>query len=178
MLTRHRFLMMSELIIHPNMKQQGFTLVELLIFMAIYSVLIVILTGIFVSIIDVKLRSEATSDVQTDANYILARLDYDFSQASAISLPAILGTPANTLRLTVNGNNYTYTLNQGNLELQTNIDTNSLNSYNTTVSDFNVLRLGNTGGKNAVKISFTLTSTIADNNQFEVKNFSSTLGIR
>lgn len=158
--------------------KKGFTLVELLIFMAIYSVLIVMTTNILTSTIDIKLQSEATSSVQEDGNFILARLTHDMSQATDIVTP-VLGTPSSTLQLTINGVNHTYQLNTNNLQITNSLGTDNLNSYSTRISNLNFTRLGNSGGKNAVQVSFTLTSrTTNTNGSVESKNFLTTLGLR
>jgi len=161
--------------------QKGFTLVELLLYMGILSVMLSILVTIFVTAIDVQLESEATSAVQRDGTYILARLAYDVHRASSISVPPSLGADSTNLKILVGGVNYTYSIDGSeNLTLFNDIEINNLNSYDSKVSALTVKRLGNAGGfEDTLKINFTLTSrTKRTGARYEKKDFETILALR
>lgn len=144
--------------------KKAFTIVELIIYMGLLSILLVIITNIFLSVLDMQTESESTSIVQIDARYILSRLSYDIHRASAVS------TDGGSLVLTVDGSPFTYAISNGILTLSGT----QLTSYPTQISNFSVVRLGNLGinAKPSIKISFTLSD------QAESQSYQSTIGIR
>src|SRR3990167_7290655 len=85
----------------------GFTIVELVIYMGLFSILLVVMTQLFISTLKVQLSSESTSNVEQDSRFILARMMFDTQNASDIVIPATLGAaPGNTLHIRVSGNDY------------------------------------------------------------------------
>jgi Tfp pilus assembly protein PilW len=72
--------------------QDGFTIVELLIYMGLLVIMIVIFTQIFVSILDNQLRSTNTSNVADDGRYIYSRFIYDVNRADSIASPSAFGS--------------------------------------------------------------------------------------
>jgi len=169
------------------LNSKAFTLVELLVFMGIFAILIVVLTQIFLSALNVQLESQATSSVQQDGRYILARLAYDINRAKNITEPVTPGTSSHQLQLTIEGSNYKYAAISGNL-LTLTVDTGTpiqLNSFQTTISnisDLNFKRVGagSTNGttKDSIQINFTLTSSSKSQSGAEVKKFQTTAGVR
>lgn len=171
---------MSLLTIRSNMKKQkGFSLIEMLVYMGIFSILLITLMQFFGSILDVKLESEATSSVTQDGRFIISRLSYDIHRTSTLPTP---GTQDTSLTLSIDSTNYTYSLNGDNLEIKNNAtnETNQLNSADTTVSNLSFKTLGVLGGtNNTVQVSFRLKSKViktGGNNQTEV--FQTTIGKR
>ena len=160
--------------------QKGVTVVELLLYMSILSILLTILTSVFVSALDVQLESNAASSVEQDGNYILARLSYDVHRAQSINIPAINGAVSDSFQIVVNGVNYTYSADaNNNLILTNNLGANNLNNYGTSISSFLAQRLGNAGGiENTLRINFTLTSRTKRISGYEVKNFQTNLSLR
>ncbi len=162
------------------LKQKGYTLIELVIYIGILAILLGVLSSIFTSIVDVQLESSATSSVNQDGRYLLSKLVYDVKNASAIVVPSTPGTSSSTLQLTINSINYTYSVN-GSSNLQvvngTTGETNVLNSYDTSVSGLTFLHIGNGGSSDNVRVSFTVTGkTIERNGVHETKSFQTTLG--
>lgn len=160
--------------------QKGITLVELILYMSILSILLTILTSIFISALDVQSESNAVSSVEQDGNYILARLNYDIHRAERINIPPSNGETASSFQIVIGGVNYTYSVDvNNNMVLANNLGTNNLNNYGTSVSAFSVQRLGNVGGvENTLKINFMLTSRTKRISGFETKNFQTNLSLR
>ncbi len=159
-------------------EKKGFTLIELLLFMGIITVLLLVLTQIFISVLDIQKESSATSSVQQDGTLILNRLMYDITRADSITIPSSLGQQTSSLQFVVGGINHTYAINNGNLLLTDNIDANQLNGFDTIVSDISFLRLGNANGKNTIRVGFTVTSKVAQAKGAEVRSFQTTIGLR
>lgn len=180
--------MMSVLTIHLKMRlmilkkikmgEKGSTLIEMLLYMGLLSILLVILTDIFISILDVRLESESTSQVEQDGRFILSRLSYDLNRAEAISSPANLGDTANSLLLTVGGVTYNYTLSGGNLQLNNGSTADNLNGSETNLSNITFQKLGNSGGKETVDIQFTINSVTQRAQGSESRTFQTTVGRR
>lgn len=159
--------------------EKGITIVEMLLYMGILSVLLSILTSIFVSALDVQSESEAASSVVQDGNYIIGRLAYDIRRAQSINIPA-LGETNNNFQIVIDGVNYSYNLDANeNLTLTNNLGVNNLNNYGTNASAFSVQRLGNPGKvEDTLRISFTLTGRAQRVSGSEVRNFQTNLALR
>lgn len=162
----------------PKTSQRGFTLVELLLYMSLLSVLLIVLTDIFASALSLQRETESFSAVEQDGRFIISRLQYDIGQASAIVSPSTLGTPANSLQITVNGISYTYSLNNGNVQLVNNNGTDVLNSYDATASAFTVTRLGNSLGKNSIQVNFTMVGRTKPESGPQTRSFQTIIGTR
>jgi hypothetical protein len=158
--------------------QSGFTITELLVYMGILSIILVILLEIFVSVLSVKTESKSTSSVHQDGRFILSRLMYDINRAQSIKIPANLGEEADTLKVGVDGIDYTFFENGGSLWLENDMGVDQLNSVGTAVSDLGFRRLGNINGKNTVKVNFKLTSKVRRETGHEEEYFQTTIGLR
>ena len=161
-------------------RSEGFTLVEMLMYMGIFMILLVIFLQLFSSILDVSLESQSTSAVSIDGKYILARLAYDIQNATSVVTPANVGDSRNSLEVISNGADEDFVLSSNNLVLN-NISANTfdnLNSAETTVSNLSFTRLGSQNGKPTITISFTLTGTAKRTSGLEVRNFTTTIGLR
>ena len=165
-----------------NLKK-SFTIIELIIFMGVLSILLFVLTDVFISSLDVKSQSQSQAGLQQDGRYILAKLIYDINRGSAISDPAI-GIESNSLTIVINGENQTYSLINGILRLTNNLGNFNLNSFQTQVSDLKFLHLGNPvtverpNPKDNIRISFSLTSNKIINSGQEVVSYQTTAGLR
>ncbi len=161
---------------------RGFTLVELLLYIGIFSILVVTLFQLFTSIIDTQVQSQSSSSVFLDGQYILNRFRYDIERTKSIIAPSSSGAQGTTVQISIDGVTYIYTLTNGNITLTNNATstTDQLNSLNTTVSNLNFTRLSDTQGKNTdtLIISFRLTSNIIERKGLNTQNFKTTIGIR
>lgn len=156
----------------------GFTVVELIIYMGLLTVLLTVITQMFLSVIDVQLESEATPSIQQDGRFIVARLSHDIKRAEDITYPISLGASGGSLQLTMNSVPYTYSVVSGNLQLNDNTNTDIINSYDSIISGLTFQRLGNAGGDNTIKITFTLTSRTVPKSGPKTQNFETTVGLR
>lgn len=157
---------------------RGFTLIELILYMGLFSIFLISLTQIFSSALELKLESEATSSVQQDSRYILERLSYDINRADSITTPSSIGLEDSTLAVVISGQTFSYSMNGNDLELTNPNGTFRMNGYNTSVSDLSFTRLGNSGGKNSIGISYTVNSLAIQNKGTETKTIQTTVGIR
>ncbi len=165
-----------------NLKK-AFTLIELLIFMGVLSIILFVLSDIFTASLAAKTQSYAHTSLQQDGRFILAKLVYDINQASTITSPTI-GNSDNNLIIIINGSNHQYRLNNGNLELVNDFGVNTLNSLSTEVTSLQFLHLGNPATdekpypKDNVRINLTLRSKITTQQGQPVINLQTTAGTR
>ncbi len=176
--------MISPSIMHHKNRKGGFTLIELVLFMGLMSILLMVIIDVFNTVLTVQLDSEKTTYTATDSRYIYTRLLYDIHRAKSINLPASLGTSGSSLQLTIfeggADRTFTYTVNSTThmLTLTNYLGTIELNSPNTTISGLSFTRLGNVNGKNSVQLSFTTTSVAKSRSINEVQTYQTTIGLR
>lgn len=163
---------------YPKTLKKGFTVVELLLYMAIMTVFLTVLTDIFTSVSGVKTESEMSSSVAQDNTFILARLMYDIQRANSIIIPSAAGLQSTSMELSIGGGSYTYALNNGNLELTSPAGSDNLNGFNTIVSGLNFARIGNGGTTDTIQISYTITSRQTGKSGSESKTVQTTVGLR
>jgi type II secretory pathway pseudopilin PulG len=164
--------------IHAKHSKKGFSLIELVIYLGLVSVLLLVLTETFSLIIQARLDAQSTSSVEENANYILAKLSYDFNRASAINSPSSYGVATSSAQFVIGGVNYTYSLNNGTLQLVNDSGTNTLNSITTTISNLQFIKIG-TNNINTYKINFTVTSLAqSTSGKKEVKDYEVVLATK
>lgn len=162
-------------------KNLGSTLIELLLYMMIFSILTVALFQLFVMIIETQLESQSTSSVLVDGQYVLNRFNYDIKRAKNIISP-MTGGQSSTLELSIDTTTYIYTLTNGNITIASSgaQTSDQLNSTNTNVSDLSFTHLGDTQGNNTdtITISFNINSNVSRQGGPQSENFKTTFGIR
>lgn len=168
--------------------QRGITLIELLLYMGIFSLLLMVFVQLFGTIVNVSLESQATSAVAQDGRYMLNQITSTLHQANTITQPSGLGVAnaGSTLQFTTqDGVTYTYSLSsdpvgQKKLLLSDGVTTEQINSAGTTVSNLSFTRLETSGtsGESTVTVSFMLTSTTREQKGYEQKTFTTTVGQR
>lgn len=160
---------------------KGFTLIELILYMGLFSILIGILTSVFMSILNNQLHAETIASTDENGRYLLQRLTYDINKSKTINTPVTSGMQTNNLQLTINNINYSYSLDvNGNVQIKditNNLGPYNLNDYDTTVSAMTFKRIGSAGGANTIQVGFTVISTIA-NKTNQSKSFVTTIGNR
>ena len=164
---------------NPSAKSQsGFTLVELLIYMGLLTILIVIFTQIFISIIENQLSSTNTSNVADDGRYIYSRFIYDVGRADSIIEPELFGSSSANLILVINGENHTYSTSSGNLVISNPSGTYNLNGYGSSISNLLFTKVGTDSAKDTVRINFTISGNITKEGIADEQNFQTTGGLR
>lgn len=156
----------------------GFTLVEMLIYLGLLSIFLLLMVDLFVAILNIRSESEVNGAVEQDSSFILSRIQYDLARADSIQEPAALGVSGSRLRLTINGAAYIYDLTEGDLSLTDGTGIGNLNSSETSVSALSFLRTGNPGGKDLVRVSFTVSGKLLNARQNKSKIIQASLGTR
>ncbi len=156
----------------------GFSLIELLIYMAFFSVILVISTDILVTVLDARSEANAADAVDYDGQYILSRLAYDVGRSSNILLPENLGDRSTSLELIIDGENYTYSLNDGYLQLTSGASSDNLNGNRTVVDSVSFQKIGNPLGKETLVFQLTISSAGLTQGRTEVRSYQTVFGRR
>ena len=164
--------------------KKAFTLIELLIYMGLLSIFLIVLTNVFVSILDVQRESQATSAVEQDGRYILIRIAHDLTQADSIGAPS--GPVGSELTFHIQGKAFKYKLIAGNLTREGGSgncdligDNCPLNSSETTITSLNFTNINNgSSSKDTVQVQFTIQSKTSRPQGPEVRTFQATIGRR
>lgn len=158
--------------------KQAFTLIELILFLGLFTIILGVLTNLFSVIVDTQSEVQSTSAVETDTKFIEARLMHDIQRAESIDMPVSIGAQSGNLILTIDGEEYEYTISNGNLEINTDTTTDMLNSLYTEVTSISFQRFGNIGGKHAIKLDMTIDSRNETAAGQESKTIETMIGIR
>lgn len=161
-----------------KIRQTGATLVELLIVMGLLSSLLIVVATVFTSAVDQQQLSRNYSSVTSNGRFIMARLNYDISRASAVTTPATLGSSSASLVMTVSSSAYTYSLSGNDLQLNDSSSTANLNDNTVKISNVSFQRFGNAGGKPTITYSFTVTGLSFTHNVNSAQTFTSTVELR
>jgi hypothetical protein len=153
--------------------QKGTSMPELLVYMGLLTVLLLILTEIFVSMLNLRLKSQIESMVDQDGKYVMSRMIYDIGRADGITTPAVSGATTNSLSLDIGGENYTYSVSEGKIQLTDGQGTYSLTGSETEIPELIFTRYGKT-----VKITFLVKSVGISNTGEEERVYKTSLGIR
>jgi prepilin-type N-terminal cleavage/methylation domain-containing protein len=159
-------------------RESGFTLVELLLTMGLLSIFLLILTTIFTATLDTQTQSESYSAVSQDGRFVLARISYDVMRAATVTTPAALGGSGASLGLTIGSTAYTYALSGSTLQLTDGTGTANLTGGDVSMSALTFQRIGNSGGKDTIRVTFTLTSVATAHSGADVQTFTTTVGRR
>jgi len=141
---------------------KGFTIVELIIYMALLTGFLLVLLDIFTTTLNFKLQSESTSALNQDARFILGSLNYNVYNAGSASVPS-------SSKLSLDSGARVYELSSGDLLL----NSVKLNSLDTKVDSISFTKIGTT-----IRISYTLESLIVPPGAARTQTINTTLGLR
>ena len=165
--------------------QEGVSLIELLLYFALLSIVLLIAIDLMIRSGEFSLESSAKNNIQADGSFMTHRLSYDIHRSTAISTPAALGDAGSTLVLTIGGETHTYTLLGQSLQYtkQTpppgaSTQTGNLNSDLTKINSITFQRLGNVGGKPTIKITFEIEDIQGEKGKLVKNTFETAVGIR
>src|SRR5258706_8895512 len=116
-----------------HLPSRGFTIVELLIYMALLTIFLLVLLDIFTTTLNFKLQSEASSVLNQDARAILANFNYNIYNAGSATVPL-------TSQLSLDSGAKIYQLSNGDLLL----NSVQLNSQDTKIDSINFTKIAKT----------------------------------
>lgn len=158
--------------------RHGITLVELLIYLGISTIMLVVVSEFFVSILDESMEAQNYSSVQSDGIYVLNRFKNALNNADAVTIPTTLGSTSDELVLTVGGTTHRYHLSEGKILFNDGTGDYLVSNLDTQISSLSFTRTGNIGGKPVILIEFTSSSGVENTPQREETTFKGAGGLR
>jgi Tfp pilus assembly protein PilW len=160
------------------LNKKGITIVELLIYLGLATIMLVVLSELFVSILDESTKTQNYSAVQTDGRYIMARLKYGINNADSITVPASLGETSAELTTTVGSTQFHYYVNGDKFYLNDGTGDYLISNLDTKITELEFVRQGNTDGKPMISVSFKAASSVSGTAQYESQTFVGAGGLR
>jgi hypothetical protein len=153
---------------------QAFTLVELLIYMSLFTGFLMLLSALFVSILDTQLSASINSHLDQDSSYLISRLQYDIYRAESISTPTNRGDESDSLVLELASSSISYSLSDNQLLITENGQSYNLLNPSLMVSNTSFKKLGNENGSSTITVDLEIT----DLANRQTKQLHFTLGLR
>ncbi len=138
--------------------RQGTTFVEVLLYIALLSIVIVFITDIILQTLNFMIESRNISYLDSDARFISTKLRNDLRKADTISVPTTIGETSNSITFEYESDNYTYSLSDGILQITDPNGTYRINSDQTTVSSFSVTNRSYALGATTLDFDIVLNS--------------------
>lgn len=101
-----------------NELQKGFSLLELLIYIAILAIISTFVTGAFFSINQGRARVEAATEVNSNLRFAIEKMSQEIKSASTVLVPATAGATSTSIQLAVGGSQLTYCMPDGHIRRQ------------------------------------------------------------
>ncbi|OGM93720.1 hypothetical protein A2524_01295 [Candidatus Wolfebacteria bacterium RIFOXYD12_FULL_48_21] len=101
-----------------NNLRKGFSLLELLLYIAILAIIMTFITGAFFSINQGRARVEAATEVNSNMRFAVDKIAQDIKAASAVAVPATASATSTALQLTVDGTSVQYCVLVGRIRRQ------------------------------------------------------------
>jgi prepilin-type N-terminal cleavage/methylation domain-containing protein len=99
-----------------RIETEGFTLVELLLTIALLSIAVGVTTDIILSITKSYSKTEMANELEQNANFVSLKLEKELRNASSVTVPATVDAPSSTLTfVTTDGLVVTYNLDASGL---------------------------------------------------------------
>ena len=149
---------------HHNQKNSGYTIIEMLLYIAIFSLIIGSRLSVEMSIANQRIQNQVTQEVDNQGNMAINNITQNLRNASTINTPTPTNTSAslsyNTATASFNPSIYDSIADQGVNKLRFRAGSNPaeyLTSSRVTMSNLSFSNRAIVGGRDSIYISFTLT---------------------
>jgi Tfp pilus assembly protein PilW len=143
-----------------KLNHTGYTLIELLLYSAVISSLLLALTAFFALTSDSRIKNQTINQVDQQGSYVMDNITQTIRNASSITSPAAAAS-ASSLTLVVPTASLSPTvfgLSSGTLQVTEGTSSAvSLTNSNVTLSNLTFTNLTRSGTKGIMRVSFTLT---------------------
>jgi len=157
--------------------KKGFTLVETLVYFTLLSIILLILTDLFLTISDSFLEARARGKLEIEGERTLRRMTYDIRRTDSVISPPNPGDISSTLELDVNGITLIYSLNGSTIELDDG-SVNSVTGNPILVQQLTFANVSTASAKPTIKINFSLESTTTTKAGAESMDFETVVSTR
>jgi len=159
----------------------GFSLLELLIYVAILSVLVVVVSNAFISLSKAKVQSEVRGEIHDSIRFAMDKIKLDIKNASSVINPSS-GTDS-TLVVVVSGVNITYDVAGGFLRRRDGTDEPiNVTGDNIVVDSLSFTLINNTNPilnqtTTAVQINMTMHYNSSNSDSLYSNSFQTTVSL-
>ena len=139
--------------------RSGFTVIELLIFSAIFSIIAVSFFGVLVSVIQIQMRQTAVVEVNQQSQFLLETIQRSVERSSFIELSSDAATTTLKLRMASSTVDPTYIYLSGTAVYYKETDSGTvqaLTSDKVNVSNLSFTKRANPPGHDSVNVVFTI----------------------
>lgn len=112
---------------------RGVSLMEFVIYIALVSIILLVISSAFVSISRSGSRVESKTEVNSSIRFAMNKIVGDVKTASAVSIPTVVNGTASTLQLTVGADTILYDVSSGQLRRKINAGASDVVTASTTV---------------------------------------------
>lgn len=140
-------------------RRDGFTLIEMVIFTAIFSVTIIAFISVLISITRTQVRQTAVTEVNQQSQFVLQALQYYTERSSLIEASTSDATTTVKLRMQTAAEDPTLIFASGTqIFSQVGADpAQALTSSKVTISNFSLAKRSNAPGKDSLAVSFSIS---------------------
>ena len=142
--------------------QKGLTLVELLVYFGLFSVLLVVINSLFIATLQQQTQDTARSAIQQESEYIMAKLRHEIYNADSIVIPANQGESSQSLSLESNGVIRTYGLSNQQLVMTSAGETHVVTSGRIRATDFQVESLLSDSTTQSIRFELEIASNLEE----------------
>lgn len=144
-----------------NRTSKGFTLVEVLLYIAIVSFVVGVISTFFFLLLEVRVKNRAVAEVDQQGQYVMRALESISREATAITSPTAGSSSASITFTMPNAGEDPAALdiNSGRIRLQEGANSYFLTSNELVASAISVENLTQTNGTGTARVIFTLAST-------------------
>lgn len=140
--------------------KKGFTLVETLLYLSLTSIIVLMITTIWITVADTRERSEGMSITESEATYLMSTMTQIIRNSSSITTPTATnsGTSLTLVMTTPAVNPTVLTLSGGNITITEGVGSPvTLNSSRVTVTSLTFRNLSRASTSGIVRIEMTLS---------------------
>lgn len=157
--------------------QKGFSLIETIVYFTLLSIILLMLTDLFLRLSDSFLESKSKGQIEIEGERAIRRLIYDIRRTDSLITPPNPGDVSTTLELDINGTSHIYSLNSATIELDDG-QINSLSSNTVAVQQLTFTNISTAATKPTIKINFSLDSATTTKTGVESKGFETVVSLR
>ncbi|PIS05229.1 MAG: hypothetical protein COT81_02345 [Candidatus Buchananbacteria bacterium CG10_big_fil_rev_8_21_14_0_10_42_9] len=160
-----------------RLPKNGFTLLELLVYIGILSFVLVVIAGVFITFGQGKGKVDARAEINQNLSLIIGKIQQDLQDADSVSTPSSTNDATSSLSMDVNGTTVSYaTSSDSTLFTRTSgSDTQTINSGKVKFNSFLVERLENTNYTlNQTFVTIKVIITASTNNDASEEQYSQT----
>ncbi len=153
------FLSTIHYLLFSGRKRSAFTLIEMVIFTAIFTVTIIAFISVLISITRTQVRQSAVSEVNQQSQFVLQALQYYVERSSLIETTSTEAGTSITLRMKSSFEDPTLIFASGT-QIYSKVGTDpaqALTSDKVMVSNFSMTKKENAPGKDSLAVSFSIS---------------------